>query len=62
MAWMPWYERMAEMDSAAEREEYLKGVFGPAPMRGSQVAGMALTALLANWGVSNIKKAVWPPR
>lgn len=55
MAWMPWYERMAEMDSAQEREEYLRGVFGPPPLKAKQVAGMALTALMADWG---IRKAI----
>ena len=54
MTWQPWWERMAEIDSAAEREAYLKGVFAPAPMTPSQVAGMAVTAGLANWGVSNL--------
>ena len=58
MAWMPWYERMAEMDSAEEREEYLRGVFGPPPLQGKQVAGMALTALMTGWGISQVKKGV----
>jgi hypothetical protein len=60
MVWKPWYERMADYDSAEEREEYLKGVFGPPPLKGTQVAGMALTALMANWGVSNLKRSIWP--
>ena len=58
MAWMPWYERMAEMDSAQEREEYLRGVFGPPPLKGRQVAGIALTAVMAGWGAGQIKKGV----
>lgn len=56
MAWKPWYERMADMDSAEEREEFLKGVFGPAPMKGSQVANMALTTLLVGYGVRALKR------
>ena len=55
--WKPWYEKMAEIDSAQEREDYLRGVFAPAPMQPSQVAGMAVTAGLANWGVANLLAA-----
>ena len=29
MAYKRWYERLAEMDSAKEREEFLQGVFLP---------------------------------
>lgn len=48
MAWKPWYERMVEMDSAEERSEFVRGVFGaPKPMTGRQAAGMALSALMA---------------
>lgn len=56
MAWKPWYERMAEMDSADEREEFLKGVFGPPPIKGKQVAGIALTALMVGWGTGQMLK------
>lgn len=56
MAWKPWYERMAEMDSAEEREEFLKGVFGPPPITGKKAAGMALTALMVGWGTGKILK------
>ena len=51
MAWKPWYERMAEIESAEERAEFARGVFNaPKPMSGTQVAGMALTALMVGWG------------
>lgn len=55
MAWKPWYERMAEIDSAEERADFIRGVFGPPPMSGKQAAGMALTALLVGWGVTQRK-------
>ena len=58
MAWKPWYERMADFDSAQEREEFLKGVFGPPQLKNSQVAGMAFTALLAGWGAQKIIKGL----
>lgn len=58
MAWKPWYERMADFDSAQEREQFLEGVFGPPPLKNSQIAGMALTALLAGWGTSKIIKGL----
>lgn len=56
MAWRPWYERMAEMDSADEREEFLKGVFAPKPLGGKQAAGLAMIALLGGYGFSKDKK------
>jgi hypothetical protein len=31
MAWKPWYERAAEMQNAAEVEEFMKGIFGQRP-------------------------------
>ena len=31
MAWKPWYERAAEMENAAEVEEFMKGIFGQRP-------------------------------
>ena len=55
MAWRPWYEEMAEMNSAKEREDFVRGVFGPPALTGKQAAGMALTALLVGWGVSLVK-------
>lgn len=55
MAWRPWYERMAEIDSAEERADFIRGVFGPPSPSTSKKAGMALTALLAGWGVRQLK-------
>lgn len=55
MAWRPWYEEMAEMNSAKEREDFVRGVFGPPPLTGKKVAGMALTALLIGWGVNQVQ-------
>ena len=31
MAWKPWYERLAEMDSTSEQQEFMRGVFGFRP-------------------------------
>jgi len=56
MAWRPWYEEMAEMNSAKEREDFARGVFGPPQLSGKQAAGMALTALLIGWGMSQVGK------
>lgn len=56
MAWKPWYERMADMDTAEERDEFLRGVFGPPPMTAKRAAGMAMTALLAGWSVRQFTK------
>lgn len=57
MAWKPWYERMVEIDSAQEREEFVRGVFNaPKPMTGKQAAGMALTALMVGWGTYTLTK------
>lgn len=55
MAWRPWYERMAEIDSAEERADFIRGVFGPPPMKASRAAGMALSALMVGWGVTQLK-------
>ena len=56
MAWMPWYERMVEMDTAEEREEFIKGVFGgPQHAKGPnalQTAGMVTAAAMIGWGLN----------
>lgn len=50
MAWKPWYERMAEIESAEERYEFTKGVFGFAPTRKRDTTS-ALVALMAGFGI-----------
>jgi hypothetical protein len=58
MAWKPWAERVAEMDSLEERNAFLRGIFGPPPLTERKLAGMALTAALAGWAVSrNLKRS-----
>ena len=58
MAWKPWAERLAEMDSQEERNAFLRGIYGPLPLTERRLAGMALTAALAGWGIArNLKKA-----
>lgn len=58
MAWKPWYDRVAEMDSAQEREEFIKGVFGtPSPVSGKKLAGMAaMTLIVGAWAVKKPKR------
>ena len=58
MAWKPWWERMADFDSAQERDAFLRGVFGPPPMTEKQVALMAVTALAAGVGTRQILRAI----
>lgn len=55
--WRPWYEEMAEMNSAQDRTDYLKGVFAPPQQGPGHYAGMAATAGLISWGVSQWRKA-----
>lgn len=60
MAWKPWYERMAEIDSAEARAEFAAGVFGaptPKSMTPSQAAGMALVAIMSGIAGAKIAKA-----
>jgi hypothetical protein len=55
MAWKPWYQRVAEFDSAEERTEFLKGVFGPGKTTsGPGIAAVTITSFLAGWGVGSV--------
>lgn len=54
MAWKPWYERAADFDTAQERTEFLKGVFGPPPVSNKKLAANALAALMIGWGVAGL--------
>lgn len=56
MAWKPWYERVVEIDSAHEREEFLRGVVGYSKANKGKVAGLALSGLLIGWGLAGLKK------
>jgi truncated hemoglobin YjbI len=57
MAWKPFYERAAEIESAAEQEAFLRGVLGgPKPLTPKQAAGAALIAVLAGWTVNSVIK------
>lgn len=51
MAWKPWYERMAEIDSAQEREEFMRGVFGMNTTSKRDFVGPALISLMAGFGL-----------
>jgi hypothetical protein len=57
MAWKPWFEKVAEIDAAEDREAFIRGYFGgPKPMTGKQAAGAALIAVLAGWSVNKAIK------
>ena len=58
----PWYERMAEMDSAAERETYLKGVFGPPPPNYGNLAVGAAAGYAFGWGIKEIWRGLFGRR
>lgn len=45
MAYVPWYQKMAEIHSAKEREEFIRGVFGFRPKERQPI----LTALIAGY-------------
>jgi hypothetical protein len=45
MAWKPWYERAAELDSREDVEEFMKGVYVSQPKRNSAV----FTGLIAGY-------------
>ncbi len=51
MAWKPWYERMAEIESAQEREEFMRGVFNMGGRSTKSNTGPALLGLLAGFGL-----------
>lgn len=56
MAWKPVYERLVEIDSAHESDEFLRGVYGFSGRRPGKVAGLALSGLLVGWGLFGGKK------
>lgn len=57
MAWKPWYERLVDIDSAEERTEFVRGVFGgPKPISAKNAATMLSTSLLIGWGINQILK------
>lgn len=51
MAYKPWYERIVEIDSAEEREEFLRGVFGGGLHKQKSNVGPALASLLAGFAI-----------
>lgn len=56
MAWKPWWDQLAEIHSANEREEFIRGVAGFPGPRPGKVAGLALSGLLIGWGLAGLKK------
>jgi hypothetical protein len=52
MAYKPWYVRAAEIDSADERDEFIRGVFGPAKSSPA-AAALTLASFVAGWGLGS---------
>ena len=49
MAWRPWYEELADMNSARDREKYVRDVFGPpAPSLGNVASSLVTAGLVAH--------------
>lgn len=60
MAFKPWYIRAAEIQSAEERTEFIKGVFG-VPTQGSPAgrAAAGIAGLVLGYGLgSSVSKAI----
>jgi hypothetical protein len=54
MAWKPWYIQAAEFNSADERTEFIRGVFGPAKSTsGPGTAAITIASFLAGWGIGS---------
>lgn len=56
MAYKPWYEQMAEMTSATEREEFMKGMFGFRPKERHPVLASLVAGYVANQVITKAKK------
>lgn len=56
--WKPWYEKSAEFDTAQERDDYIRGVFGPPPMDPAKFAVGAASGYMLGWGLKNLWKAI----
>lgn len=54
MAYVPWYERIVEIESAAEREEFLRGVFSGGLTKQKSNLGPALVSLLAGFAIGSM--------
>lgn len=54
MAWKPWYVQAAEINSAEERTEFIRGVFGPAKSTsGVGTAAVTIASFMAGWGIGS---------
>ena len=54
MAWKPWYVQAAEINSAEERTEFIRGVFGPAKTTsGAGTAAVTIASFLAGWNIGS---------
>jgi hypothetical protein len=47
--WKPWWEKMADLDTAAEKEEFLRGVGGGKPRKPSTGVSTLLLGVLAGY-------------
>jgi hypothetical protein len=56
MAHKQWYEEIAEMNSAREREEFMKGMFGMRSKERQPIMAWLVAGYVAGKTVSNAKK------
>lgn len=56
MAWKPWYQRMAEIESATEREEFAKGLFGFRPKERRPIVAALVAGYVGGSIASKAKK------
>jgi len=52
----PWYERLVELDSTHEREEFLAGVFGMDPAEKRKAKATFATLLIGGYMVNRALK------
>ena len=46
MAYKPWYERVAEINSQHEREEFIRGVFGFRPREKTHIVAAIIAGVI----------------
>lgn len=57
MAWKPWHQRVQELDTEAERVEFLRGVFGPPGNLNPKATAVAtISGFLAGWSIAGAAK------
>lgn len=56
MAWKPWYEQLAEMNNKAEKEEFMKGIFGGSRLDRAPKAALLIAGYIGLKGLIKKKK------